>query len=287
MNTLSIHVFPHELENYIRVINQLEESINTKTDIEVKSVLNINKSVIKNHKELEKQIYSFNSVSQMCHGKIKSHITSEYFGVNEHRRVCINDADVNDNLIFLDVDLQFNDELLTNLLSELQSIINEYYVITPQVVRLWDSTWDIIVNENYKKEKIGFCNKLDISSVLETNHGDSKLIMCEKFKWAGGWFTCISAKLAKYIGIPDVFVGYGHDDTFMMHCCGYMKSRKIKVQQFTLLNNVVCEDRTLINKNKKYIKINNFRQLGNRHVIAEYNNFKKRVNRDIYNINES
>jgi hypothetical protein len=287
MNTISIHIFPHELENYKRVINQLEESIYDTSNVEIKSVLNINKSVIKHNTELEKQISIFNAVSHTFNGKIKSLVTTEYFGVNEHRRVCINDADINDNLIFLDVDLHFNNELLTNILSELKNIPNEYYIITPQVVRLWDSTWDIIVNENYKKENIGFCENVDICKVLKKTHGESGLVKCEKFKWAGGWFTCISAKLAKYIGIPDVFVGYGHDDTFMMHCCGYMKSRKIKVQQFTLLNNVVCEDRTLINKNKNYIKINNFRQLGNRHVIAEYNNFKKRVNRDIYNINES
>jgi hypothetical protein len=66
-----------------------------------------------------------------------------------------------------------------------------------------------------------------------------------------------------------------------------MKSRKIQVQQFILLNNIVCEDRGLISKNKKYLKITNFRQLGDRHMISEYNNFKKRVNLDIYNINES
>ena len=30
---------------------------------------------------------------------------------------------------------------------------NDYYVITPQVVRLWDSSWDVIVNEKFQTIK--------------------------------------------------------------------------------------------------------------------------------------
>lgn len=289
MNIISIHLFPHEVEEYKRIIYQLDSVLKNNHEVEINSVLNINKKVIKESCEFENQIKKFNLVSSKYSGKIKHHVTTKYFGVNEHRRTCINDADLIDTLFFLDTDIYFNDNLIDNFLKELQSIKSEYeyYVITPEVVRLWDSTWDVIVNKKYKKEKIGFYKNIDIDKILKENNLETRSVKCNKFKWAGGWFTCMSAKLAKYIGIPDSFVGYGHDDTFMMYCCEYMKSKQIKVQQFTLSNNIICEDRNLVSKNRDQLKIKDFRQRGDRHMNLEYNKFKKRINDDIYIINES
>ena len=77
------------------------------------------------------------------------------------------------------------------------------------------------------------------------------------------------------------------DDTHMMNCCEYLKNNNINVNQFVLKNLIVCEDRTLCSKNKKYISPNRYRQIASTHMTKEYNNFKKRVNADIYKNNES
>ena len=66
-----------------------------------------------------------------------------------------------------------------------------------------------------------------------------------------------------------------------------MKNKKIKVQQFKIENNVVGEDRSLISKNKSFLKVNNLKQKGTRFINYEYNKFKKRVNEDIYKNNET
>lgn len=290
MNTIIIHIFPHEIDNYKRVVNQILNVCcsNNIYDIKIDSILNINDDVIKNNDNIINVMREYNKTNNRS-SHITSSITNEYFGVNEHRRECIEKASPHDCLILLDVDLYFNDNTITDMLgaSEIIKRDNLNYIITPQLVRLWDTTWDCLVNQLYLKNPTGMCENLDIQKILKTNHGDSRITKCPKFKWAGGWFTCISARLAKYIGIPKSFVGYGPDDTYMMYCCDYMKENGIPVQQFILENNVVCEDRTLIKHNKKNFKINNFRKKSEMLLNSEYNNFKKRINQDIYKNNES
>ena len=56
-----------------------------------------------------------------------------------------------------------------------------------------------------------------------------------RFKFVGGWFTCISGKLLNRIGVPKSFGHYGYEDTFVM-----WKIRKIiqekdkKIYQFKI-----------------------------------------------------
>ena len=99
----------------------------------------------------------------------------------------------------------------------------------------------------------------------------------KSFKWADGWFTTISSKLAKLIGIPKSFKGYDPDDTFMMYCCNYMKRFDINVNQYIMNNVIVCEDYSSSLNSQKYIKNNNFRAICNAHINYEYNFFKKKI----------
>lgn len=289
MITIIIHIFPHEVDDYIRVIGKLNESKITTNGIEIKSLLNINKKVLAKIDNVEESLQKYKFASNNSRITTHNHISDKYQGVNDHRRDCISASNKNDTLIFLDVDLYFNTNYLMNLLkynSQLK-VDNDYYVITPQIVRLWDKTWDILVNENFIDEDLGFYNTVDLHKTTSSCYGECELIKINKFKWAGGWFTCMSAKLAKYIGIPNSLGPYGPDDTHMMNCCEYLKNNNINVNQFVLKNLIVCEDRTLCSKNKKYISPNRYRQIASTHMTKEYNNFKKRVNADIYKNNES
>ena len=286
MITLIIHTFPHELDNYARVLGLLELSDDYKS-VQIKSVLNINEKLITKANTIQNEIEKYKKISKK--NNIISQVSKKYLGVCDFRRDCISDASVEDLLIFIDCDLYFKKELLSNMIKHSFELKKEYayFVITPEVVKLWDSSWDVIVNNKFQNKKIGYCNTINIKDIITEDYGVSKLVPINKFKWAGGWFTCISAKLAKYIGIPKKFEGYGHDDTFMMYCCEYMKNKKIKVQQFKIENNVVGEDRSIISKNKSFLKVNNLKQKGTRFINYEYNKFKKRVNEDIYKNNET
>ena len=64
-----------------------------------------------------------------------------------------------------------------------------------------------------------------------------------RFKFGGGWFTCISTPLLKRIGVPQSFGHYGYEDTFVMWASEkVIKTKGIDIQQFKLKNVVVCEN---------------------------------------------
>ena len=162
MITIIIHIFPHEVDDYIRVIGKLNESKITTNGIEIKSLLNINKKVLAKIDNVEESLQKYKFASNNSRITTHNHISDKYQGVNDHRRDCISASNKNDTLIFLDVDLYFNTNYLMNLLkynSQLK-VDNDYYVITPQIVRLWDKTWDILVNENFIDEDLDFIIQL-------------------------------------------------------------------------------------------------------------------------------
>ena len=83
---------------------------------------------------------------------------------------------------------------------------DEWVVISPQTLRLWDDTWDCLVNDNFKCEMLNYYKKANINKIhtqfINKNRNLKKLNL---FKFAGGWFTIYSTKLLNFVGIPDSF----------------------------------------------------------------------------------
>ena len=122
-------------------------------------------------------------------------------------------------------------------------------IITPEIVRVWDDTWDCIVNEefldkplNYQKENdpykdSGIKGDVTVVPVLNSQSPQSR------FKFAGGWFTCISVKLLNKIGVPKSFGHYGYEDTFLMVASEKLiREKNENINQFKIKNLVVCEN---------------------------------------------
>jgi hypothetical protein len=293
MIRIIIHIFPHELGEYKRIINQLNNSEVdiSNSDIKLLCCLNLNKRVCRYENSTE-IICNFNNINTNSKFSVESYVNTKtnFYGVNEHRRNCIKTSDMKDMIIYLDSDLHFNNTLLNQTLinADILSKQHSYYILTPECIRLWDSTWDCLVNKDFLKFPINYCETADIYMITKKVHTGDGIRKNKTFKWAGGWFTCINAPLAKLVSIPDSFVGYGPDDTFMMECCKLLKSKNIDVAQYIQSGQVVCEDRTLIHKNKPHFTHKtDFRKKCNQMFSKEYGFFKKRIEEDIYNINES
>jgi len=60
-----------------------------------------------------------------------------------------------DVIIYLDCDIIFKPETLALLINGSKTIDNEYYIISPQTPKLWDWTWDVLVNQLYQNEQYG------------------------------------------------------------------------------------------------------------------------------------
>lgn len=183
-------------------------------------------------------------------------------GCVSQRRFCLEHYEHTQYFIWLDTDIIFDERTLSYMENAMQPVwdITPYGIITPELVRIWDNTWDCIVNENFIEEKVGYQAKanpyldsgikgdVSIERVENTNSPQSR------FKFAGGWFTCISGRLLRQIGIPESFGHYGYEDTFMMVSAEKLvKEKQQDIQQFKLKNVVVCENYKYRN-NSHYLK---------------------------------
>ena len=288
MNIISIHIFPHEINEYKRVILQLEKNLNhlknEKSSIEVWVTLNNNISIL--DEVYENQFLHitnlFLSVNKHANINVKSVIndTNTFYGVNEHRRSTIQRAKESDFIFFLDCDIYFSELTLKFHLETINKIKNDskYFILSPQTVRLWDTSWDCLVNENYLRQPINSYLNLNPEQFEKIKPSNIELVKNDKFKWAGGWFNCYSAHLLKLIGIPRSFKGYGPDDTFAMYCCQYMKSKNINVNQYILKNLIVYEHTKLKSKKNFFKKdIPNFRSECSKYMQRELVKFYKKL----------
>ena len=157
------------------------------------------------------------------------------------------------HFIWLDTDICFDEKILIHMENSINVIesnkITDKYFITPEVVKYWDTTWDCIVNKNFLDKPLdyqktndpykdsGIKGKVEVESVIASVQGQPR------FKFAGGWFTCISGKLLNRIGVPESFGHYGFEDTFVMWASEKLVQEKgEKINQFKIKNLVVCEN---------------------------------------------
>ena len=165
-----------------------------------------------------------------------------------------------DFFIWLDCDMLFKDTTLyyaTSAYSMIKSEGLNNIIVTPQFVKQWDNTWDIIANKKYWNEPINYHLNCNIYEEGLPQLEEVSVTQINGFKFAGGWFTLLSRDLLDTIGIPESFGHYGLEDTFVM-ACSYMMVQKGKpVSQFMLENLIAGE----IHKNrtnntiKKYLSI--------------------------------
>ena len=139
MIIISIHIFPHELKRFERIVETFKRALNyadNTSPISLRATLNINPALIEWGGECPRQ--TTNKFTGICK-KISVTTTTEvksaqtFLGVNAHSRATINEASVSDTIIFLDSDLYFDERLLAHQLNAISLVqkTNEYFIITP------------------------------------------------------------------------------------------------------------------------------------------------------------
>jgi hypothetical protein len=197
--------------------------------------------------------------------------TNVNFNIDDSIQGCVSQRRISskkykvDNIVWLDTDLIFPPETLKHVLNAANTIRKmnfEYYIITPETVKLWDSTWDCLVNHKFINNPYGYEKTNDpykdagIYGDISIESVSANIPNQPKLKFAGGWFTCMSSNVLDLIPIPESLGHYGFEDTFIMFADMYYE----KITQFKLKNLVVCEDYqyrdsshylNFINKNNK------------------------------------
>lgn len=294
MINIVIHLFPHEVGDFNRIISRFNHSIGIDQIIDffkIYVVLNTNSNVINRDvykkPSLDTLISDFISISNKSKIKVDRTISkcNKLIGVNDFRRQIIKESQPSDYMLFVDCDVYFSENILVsikNSINKLEKNIKDF-VITPSTVRLWDTTWDCIVSKKYIGQPLNFHLNIKCEDTVSEFNEGYKLKPITKFKWGGGWFTLVPRKLANYIGIPISFSGYGIDDTFMMVGCSLLKKTGIKVQQYVLTNALVCEDNKAKNNTKYFhIKTDKLRRKSESEFNTEIIKLKNKIKKTPY-----
>jgi hypothetical protein len=281
-----IHLLPHEIDWFEWQSKQLKIGSNFIEDkVIIDVTLNLN-LVNWKQSQLPKQYFidKFNQIKQYfdwCEIIFEVNQDNTCLGIDDKRRNSIREY-TPDNFIYLDCDVIFKPETLALLINSAKTIKEEYYIISPQTPKLWDFTWDVLVNNIYLNEQYGFEKIIDPYSILSIDYGEISLSPINVFKFGGGWFNLISAKLLQLTDIPDSFGPYGIDDTYVMYCCEIMKQKQLNPQQYVVNNLVVAENYRY--RNNPYIdylnvinKKDEYRIQAEKNFQIELNNFNNKL----------
>ena len=279
-----VHLLPHEIDWFEWQAKQLKIGscyIEDKVVIDVTLNLNL---VDWSKSKLPKQFFidKFFQIKELLHEyELIFDINEDgtCLGIDDKRRNSIRKY-TPDNFIYLDCDIIFKPETLALLINGAKTVNNEYYIISPQTPKLWDETWDVLVNKSYQNEQYGFEKIINPYSILTQDYGDIILSPINTFKFGGGWFNLISAKLLQLTNIPDSFGPYGIDDTYVMYCCEIMKQKQMNPQQYIIENLVIAENYAYrINPYLDYLDIidnkNEYRKQAESNFNTELNKFNQ------------
>lgn len=184
-----------------------------------------------------------------------SHYFSEDFNTDPLVRGCVDirrncNSKIQDYCIWLDPDIYFSYLTLPYLISATQNIKDKDFILSPQIIKYWDDSWDSIVHEKFLKEPYNHRDYFDLYSLnVLAEKNDISLKINTDVKMGGGWFNLFSDSLLKKLPIPIEFGPYGHEDTYVSYC-----SKKVGAKQYILSGVVVSEIGKKYLEGKDYIR---------------------------------
>jgi hypothetical protein len=279
---ISIFALPHEIDELENTLTQLRKAsyyLNKTNEWVLDVTMCLADDMVDwKQSSLPKQFF----IDKMLKLSTSVDWCAKYFQIDDNIKGCVSQRkhtlihqDTADFYIWLDTDIIFDERTLVyfeNILPMVSEQTN-YSILTPEIVRIWDSTWDCLVNENYVTKSLNYHKTNDpysdsgIKGEISLEPVSNSFPNQPRFKFAGGWFTCLSGDLLRKVGIPKSFSHYGYEDTFVMWGAEkLMKTTDINIQQYKIKNLVVCE-------NYKYR--NNTHYISNISILDRREEFKK------------
>lgn len=279
---ISIFCLPYEIDDLEKTLTQLKiasQYISNKFEWTVDVTMGMGDELIDWKKSsIPKQYFvdkfmKLSAHTDWCLKKFKT--STEILGCVSQRRFTSLEYTDADFHIWLDTDIIFDERTLAYFESILPIVSQQtnYSIVTPEIVRIWDGTWDCLVNQEFLDKPLNYQKTNDPykDSGIKGDVGLESFTVSiptqPRFKFAGGWFTCLSGDLVRRIGVPESFGHYGLEDTFIMWGAEKLIQKfNVNVQQFKIKNLVVCE-------NYKYR--NNAHYINNLSAYDKREEFKK------------
>ena len=247
---IKYHLMPWEIDYALLTFSQLKKSsyhLNSEDKIFIDVGLNLSSYII-NWKEskLPKQFFieKFNSIIQLLDfAEVKTTIYQED---NLWGHLDLEKSQIEphiDYYISICPDMWFHEHLLYYIIESAKQIKNKYFIITPEIHKLWDHTWDELTNSNFQHIPYNEWDKTSIFDIqnVASNLEEPYLQPATNFKYAG-WFDLYSKSfIEELVPIPNSWKGYGPWDYYGMLVSEYAKQNNVDVQEYILRNQIIFE----------------------------------------------
>lgn len=178
-------------------------------------------------------------------------VDADIKGAADKKRSCADKKQ--DYSIWLDSDLFFPETALAYVIKSTENLDpSEYLIITPEIIKYWDSSWDCITHEKFLSQPFNhrdFFDLYSLDSLLLENSLSVSQLPQGVLKFGSGWLTTLSDRLIKATRIPEELGSYGADDTYIMLC-----GNKLGTKQLIIKGLVVSEIGNKYLENKNYYK---------------------------------
>ena len=152
------HCLPREIDDLERIINHLKRSshfLEEGDKVTLDFTLNLSDSLTDwSQSKLPKDFFAdkYKILEKKCDWTYRNifeiNDNTRCLGINVKRRNSIRENEP-DNFMYLDTDVFFSQFNLAYMFRALDQITEEYYILTSQILRLWDEGWNIISNDRY------------------------------------------------------------------------------------------------------------------------------------------
>lgn len=285
-----VHVMPNEIDLFDRWLEQYKKALqylDSTDDVTLMATLNLSPSLTDWDNSELKQSYFIERFSKAQSVKNINEVVSKYgYGTTAQKRDAIK---LNYNqFIFIDTDIAFPEQSLKYQL-EASYQLNGKYIVLPQIVKLWDSSWDLAVHNDFINKEYNYHLTHDPELTYNQEITEVGLEQINTFKFGCGMHTLYSKEFWNLIGIPESFGGYGSEDTFAMYASNYAVRAGIDIKQYILTGLYISENMItdrLTDKVKSVANKENSRELSYKQFPDELKKFLIKIeNENISNNN--
>ena len=241
---------PYEIDYALLSYAQLKKSryhIPDDVEIEIDTVMNCSNYLIDWDKtRLPKEFFTqkFNDLEILLKDyKVNSKIYEgdECYGLLDMQRDSYCDADYYINIT---PDMYFSEHLLALMIESTKVIKNKYYVVTPEIHKMWDHTWDEITNQRYMDVPYAEWNSTDVYDIrhhMKTDGAEVRLEPTQRSKWAWWLDLYNKAFYEDFAPVQDDWFGYGPWDWWSLMLTEHAKEKGVDFQEYVLRGQTIFE----------------------------------------------
>jgi hypothetical protein len=243
------HIMPWEIDYALLSFTQLKKTkyhLPNDVNITIETVLNLsNYGIDWEQTKIPKQYFKdkYNQLSYLL--KDYNHINRVYegeelYGHLDLQKECISEE--TDYYLGICPDIYFSEYVLPYMIESIKHIPNKYFMITPQISKVGDQSWDEITNEKYLNIPYSDYLKVDTFDIINDNGSNDKQISLyptRKGKWAG-WFDLYNkAYFEELCPAQDNWTGYGPWDWYSLMVTEHVKQFGVDFQQYVLKDETI------------------------------------------------